>query len=141
MATQHDATSGNPKKAEASTIEGPSVTNPGGKFGPVSLQPDQAARITRNWRLGAEPASAENDVRKPTTVVGVRLSARDLDRLDGLARVYDDGDRSATLRRALDMFEERVIREIATDEYLAAAWTELGGFDEQAVADAGKYFE
>lgn len=74
------------------------------------------------------------------TTTAVRLDADEVEQLDRLAEQFAGGDRSATIRLALRRLETEGNRAKALDEYLAEAWDEHGGVDEEAVAEAGRRY-
>jgi len=74
------------------------------------------------------------------TTTAVRLDADEVEQLDRLAEQFAGGDRSATIRLALRRLEIEGNRTKALDEYLAEAWGDHGGVDEEAVAEAGRRY-
>jgi len=74
------------------------------------------------------------------TTTAVRLDADEVEQLDRLAEQFAGGDRSATIRLALRRLETEGNRAKALDEYLAEAWGDHGGVDEEAVAEAGRRY-
>ena len=85
-------------------------------------------------------SSAKVSATARTTTTAVRLDAAEVERLDRLAEEFGGGDRSATIRLALQRLEAEANRAKSLDEYLVEAWDAHGGVDEDAVAEAGRRY-
>ena len=74
------------------------------------------------------------------TNTAVRLSADDADRLDRLADEYADGDKSATIRIALQHLEAQAQRNDSMRQFLDEWDQELGGRDLEGEAEAKRRY-
>lgn len=84
-------------------------------------------------------ANAKGSSAKVTNTA-VRLSADDADRLDRLADEYADGDKSATIRIALQHLEAQAQRNDSMRQFLDEWDQELGGRDLEGEAEAKRRY-
>lgn len=89
-------------------------------------------------KAGAHSVSPKESTKVTNTAV--RLSADDADRLDRLAHVYADGDKSATIRLALLQLDEQAQRRESMRQFLDEWDQELGERDAEGDAEAKRRY-